>query len=621
MIQQDTVELLGRIHPLDQLPASELEGLCREAALEYYRRGTRILVQDGRPTQHLFVITRGTVCMYLTGDDGSELVVDYRGAGEFFGLLSLISGEAPRSNVRAEEDTIGLLIPRRELLAALDAHPKVSDRLLKSYFLDFIDRTYEETRRRSNFLGNGHRILFATPVGELVHRDPVATRGSTSIQEAARLMVAQGISSLVVTDGAGSPIGIMTDRDLREKIVAEGRDLEDPVSAIMSAPIVQVDAGEPSFEALFKMMRHNIHHVLVTEEGRFRGMVTNHDFMVMQGSSPTLLIRKVLEAAELEHLDQTRPRLQAMVAVLSREGARAHNISRVITEVARKLVQRTLALAEAELGPPATPVTVFVLGEAGRSELGLNRGPELALACADHEETDPSVRTYAAQLRARLEGGPVAARFGEGEEARTVSEWRQLLHRWVEGQADLPAGGAGMFEMAAVSGDPHPLEEARLDLVRSAAEDEGLRARLVAESVANPPPLGFLGKLVVATSGEHRDELDLYRKGIAPLAEVVRILALEKGITVRSTLGRLRELRARNGYARADEIENALEHLHTLRIHQQLADIEAGKPPDEFVNPASLSNGERKTLKEAFQLIASLHDTLARRYGVQGGGA
>ena len=616
MLLHETVELLGRIHPLDQLPASALEALGREASLEYYRRGARILEQGGEPTEHLFVVKRGTVSMRLTGDDGSELSIDYRGPGELFGLLSVISGQAPRSHVSAEEDTIALRIPKRQLQAALDAHPRVSDALLKSYFLEFVDRTYEETRRRSNAYTNGHRILFSTPAGELIHRSPVSARGKTSIQDAARQMVEHRISSLVVTDRSGAPVGIVTDRDLREH-VAEGRDVSQPVSQIMSSPIVQVDAAEPSSEALFKMMRHNIHHVLVTEEGRFRGMVTNHDFMVLQGSSPTLLVRNVLEAVELEHLREARARLERTVAVLSREGARAHNISRVVTEVAHKLVQQTLALAAEELGSPPSALTVFLLGEAGRSELSLHRGPELALACDERFERAGPAREYLRRLKARVEDAPASASCCDGDEVRTFADWKKGLGRWVEGGGEAPPGGTGLFEMNPISGDLHALEELRLELVERAAGDAAFRARLAAEAVAKPAPLGFLGQLVVATSGEHRNQLDLYEGGIAPLADVVRILALEQGITVRSTLGRLRELRSRHAHPRADEIENALEFLHTLRIHQQLADIEAGGQPDDFLDPKTLSDSERKSLKEAFLLIASLHDSLARRYGVQ----
>ncbi len=623
VLQQDTLAFLRRIHPLDLLPAPALETLCGEAGLEYFRRGSLILEQGGAAAEHLFVVKRGTVGLSLTADDGSELVVDYRGEGEYFGLLSLISDEAPRSNVRAEEDTIALLIPKRELRTVLAEHPAVSDRFLKSYFLDFVDRTYDESRRRFSSLSNGHRVLFATPVGDLVRREPVATSGSTSIQEAAQLMARHGISSLVVTDGSAAPIGIMTDRDLREKAVAEGRDLAQPVSAIMSSPIIHVDAGEPCSEALFKMMRHNIHHVLVTEAGRFRGMVTNHDLMVQQGSSPTLLVRKVLETVRLEHLEDARGRLETMVAVLSREGARAHNVTRVITEVARKLVVRTAALVEAELGPPPGKLTALLHGEAGRSELSLHGGPELVLVGnggGDPDEaSDGAYAGYAGRLAARLAAPPVSARCAAAGPVTDLHAWAGVLRAWVAGTGPAPAAGAGLFEMTAVSGQVRIFEELRLELVGAAAANEAFRARLAAAAVENQPPLGFLGRLVVATSGEHRNELDLYRKGIQPLVDLVRILALERGIAARSTVGRLRELRSLHDYAHAEEVENAFEYLLTLRIHQQLARIEAGETPDDFVDPRTLGNGERKSLKEAFQLISTLYDSLARRYGVEDG--
>ena len=617
MLQQETTAFLRQIPPLDLLPAPALEELSQETGLEYFRRGTKILEQGGAAADYLFVVKRGTVSLFLTADDGSEVVVDYRGEGEYFGLLSLISDESPRSNVRAEEDTIGLLIPKRQLRAVLDAHPAVSDRFLKSYFLHLVDKTYEESRQRYSGLSNGHRILFATPVGDLVRREPVATGVGTSIQQAARLMAQHGISSLVVTDDAGAPVGIMTDRDLREKAVADGRDLSQPVSSIMSSPIIHVDAGEPCSEALFKMMRHNIHHVLVTEAGAFRGMVTNHDLMVQQGSSPTLLVRKVLETVRLEHLEDARGRLEATVAVLSREGARAHNISRVITEVARQLVGRTAALLEAEIGPPPGSLSILLYGEAGRSELSLDRGPELLPVWDGRGDRTDSQVAYARRLLERLAAPPVCGRCTPGEAVGDAAALAESLRAWVSGAGPAPAAEEGLFELSLVCGRAQAVEQLRLELIEAAAGDEAFRARLAARAVANRPPLGFLGRLIVATSGEHRNELDLHRKGIQPLVDVVRVLALERGIVAPSTVARLRDLRVQHDYPHADEIENALEYLHTLRIHRQLARLEAGEAPDDFVDPQTLSNGEKKSLKEAFQLITGLHDALARRYGVE----
>jgi CBS domain-containing protein len=613
---QETIDFLGRTHPLDLLPPAAVEELCESAGLEYFRRGATILEQGGVPSRNLYVLTRGTVKMFLRTDDGGELVLDYRGEGEYFGFLSLISGDSPRANVCAEEDSIALLIPKDELVAVFEEHPGISDSFLKSYFLEVIDKTYEETRRRYSCFTDGHRVLFSTPVGEVIRRQPVSTDAGSSIQDAARLMAAQKISSLVVTDRSGVPVGIMTDRDLREKIVAEGRDLGNPVSSIMSSPIIQVDASEPCSEALFRMMRHNIHHVLVTADGEFRGMVTNHDFMVLQGSSPTLLVRKVTEAHTLEQLDDVRHRLERTVASLSREGAKARDVLRVITEVTRTLIGKTVDLSDRDSGDAAVPLTVFLYGEAGRSEMSLSGGPKIAITYdGGHRDSGEAVVSACEALRRQLASVSPSIRLVDT--AKALGSWREDLWQWLDGTIEMPPEGVGLLEMSAVTGGARQLEALRTELVDAAADSASFRERLLRTALENRPPLGFMGRLVVGDSGEQRHKLDLSRQGIAPLVDIVRVLALEKGLVARSTLGRLAELRARYGYAHADEIENAFEYLQTLRLHQQLADLEANEAPGDFLDPATLASGEKRSLKEAFQLIVSLYDGLSRKYGVR----
>ena len=618
MLQQDTIDFLRGTHPFDLLPDSALERLCKGAALEYFRSGAQVLEQGGTASEHLFVIKRGTVSMFLDADKGDEVVLDYRGEGEYFGLMSVVSGESPRGGVRAEEDTIALLIPKPDLLETLDEHPTVSDKLVKSYLLDLIDKTTEETRRRNRGRSNGHRILFATPVGEMVHREPVAAAEDTPIQEAARLMAEHGISSLVVVDRSDAPVGIMTDRDLREKVVAAGCDLSQPVTAIMSSPIIQVEADEPGSEALFKMMRHNIHHVLVTDGGEFKGMVTNHDFMVLQGNSPTLLIRKVLETSRLDGLREARNRLVETISTLSREGASGQNLSRSITEVTRTLIARTASLVETELGPPAVPISLFMCGEAGRSELTLGRGPELAIAYDDACGDLP--QEHISALVDYLSSKPVCARFPHGESARSYAAWRERLQRWIEDkQTDENNATPGLLEMNAVCGESRAIDRLRAELLQAATGREAFRARLAAAALSNRPPLGFLGQRIVATSGEHRNQLDLYAKALTPLADIVRVLAIDKKLLARPTRVRLDELRSLHGYDRTDEVANALEYVQSLRIHQQLAHLEAGEEPDDLLDPRTLANSERKTLKKVFQLIAELQESLSRLDGPGGG--
>ena len=621
MLTDELVGLISGIPALELLPKAEIENLVEGAALDYFPRGERILTQGGPRCEQLYVIKRGTVAMSLTSEEDGEIVLDYRGEGEYFGLISAVSGDPPRGNATAEEDTIALLVDRGRLLAVLERHPAVSDRLLKSYFIDFIDKTVEETRRRYSALSNEHRQLFSTPAGDLVRRPPVSVTRDTSIQEGARRMAAERISSLVVTDGDGRPVGIVTDRDLREKVVAEARDPQQPVGRIMSTPLVSVDATAASSEALFQMMHHGIHHLLVTEEGRFRGMLTNHDLMVRQGSSPALLVRQATKAESLERLAECRESLVRTVASMAREGARATDVTDFISEMTEKLIARAAVLCEERLGLPPHPYSLFVLGEAGRRELSLDRRARLGIAFHEtgDEQEDSKATAYLARLARLLVsslrdcGLRVSERCAGEQPARGFAAWRDLFRRWVEAPEEVDCDVYRFLEMRPVTGDPKAIEALRGELLQAIAGSEALRARMAAAAVSERPPLGFLRRFVVATTGEHRHQLDLRQAGLKPLSDSVRILAAERGIASLSTRERISEL----SLAQGDALANGFEYLQTLRIHRHLARIAEGRDPDDFLDPQELAHGERTTLKETFQLTAGLHDRLERDYGVR----
>ena len=91
-----------------------------------------------------------------------------------FGLLSLVGGDRSRANVVAIEDTIAFMIPREKMLVVLQENPAVNEYFLKSFVINFIDKSHDETRQRTVGIGGGDQLLFTTRVGELVRREPVS---------------------------------------------------------------------------------------------------------------------------------------------------------------------------------------------------------------------------------------------------------------------------------------------------------------------------------------------------------------------------------------------------------------------------------------------------------------
>jgi CBS domain-containing protein len=134
--------------------------------------------------------------------------------------------------------------------------------------------------------------------------------------------------------------------------------------------------------------------------------------------------------------------------------------------------------------------------------------------------------------------------------------------------------------------------------------------------VRNRPPIGFFGGVAVERSGEHKDGLNLKIKGVAPLVDIARLFALEKGIRPASTMERLEALRGTTSLVaeQVDELEHAFEFVTLLRVHHQFKQLEAGQPIDNFIRLDALSNLERQSLKNAFRLIIRIQDQVMDRY-------
>ena len=115
-------------------------------------------------------------------------------------------------------------------------------------------------------------------------------------------MARHKISWVIVVSQNNSPIGIVTDRDLREKVVARGRSADEPIKNILTLSLIRVDADDSCFETIIKMIRYNIHHMPVIRDGVLSGIVTNHDLMLLEGTSPLSLVHDIINQTSIDGL-------------------------------------------------------------------------------------------------------------------------------------------------------------------------------------------------------------------------------------------------------------------------------------------------------------------------------
>jgi CBS domain-containing protein len=627
IIIEEAVGFLKGIPPFQFLNETALTAVAGKLSMDFYPKDTIILKQDGAPSEYLRIIKKGGVKVYMEAGD-EEVVIDYRGEGDNFGFLSLIGKDKVRANVKAIDDTICYLIDKNTALKLLSENSDFTEYFLKSHLTKYIDNTYREMHNKSLFYGGSDRLLFTTQVGDIAAKNVIIAKENMSIQEAAQIMAEHKISSLIIADTADLPVGIVTDRDLREKVVAKGRDVDEPVKNIMSIPLIRVDAKDYCFEAVLKMIKHGIHHVLVIKDGKLDGVITNHDLMLLQGTSPLSFAKDIENQQSIDGLVPVSRKINKVVSLLLKEGAKASNITKIITELNDRLVKKVLEFAEKKYGKAPVAYCWIIFGSEGRKEQTFRTDQDNAIIYADlsDEFEAKEIEAYFGEFSAFVRDGLLKCGFPQCPAdymasnpnwRQPLSVWKNLFAKWI----NTPTPEAVLkslifFDFRPLHGDLSLASNLREYLNKILQGQNIFFAKMASVITKSKPPLGFFRTFIVEKDGEHKNEINLKFSGIGMLVDIVRFCALESGVSETSTLERIKALKETHPVMRemGDELEQAFEFITLLRIHHQIEQMDNKQEPDNFIIPDILSSLQKKTLKESFQAISKVQDIIIEQY-------
>jgi len=627
MLVEEAVRFLSQVPPFQFLDDAQLRGLAEHLTMEFYPKGAVILQQDGPVGDALPIIQKGVVKITMRPQgDGEEVVVDYRERGETFGLVSLMGGQQ-KTTIVALQDTLCYRLPKARLNELMAGNPAVTEYLLQFHLNKYVGMTSREIQGKSLFLGSSDHLLFTAQLKEISRPAAIVVTAETTIRQVARRMTEDRQSAALVVGAGGEPVGIVTDSDLRSKVVAAGADIDGTVEAIMSRPVVTMDESVHCFEAVLRMLQSNIHHVAVTRGGALQGVITNHDFMVLQGRSPLAFSEDIEKQTTLEGLAPVSHKTLTVIGALLREGAKASNITRILSELNDRVVRKVVAFAERELGPPPVSYCWLALGSEGRKEQTFRTDQDNALVYDDPPEEDEAraadyFHRFAEYMRDGLvlcgfEACPADYMASNPAWCQPLSVWKRYFTSWIsEPTPEAVLKSLIFFDYRPLAGNETLVWELGAHLDRLIPEYPAFTGFLANMLVQNRPPIGFFGSVAVERGGEHKDGLNLKIKAVTPLVDIARLFALEKGIRHASTWERLESQRGGSTLISdlVDELEYALEFITLLRIHHQYNQMEAGKPIDNFIHLDTLSHLERKSLKNIFRLIIRVQDMVMERY-------
>jgi CBS domain-containing protein len=611
---EDIAGFLAAHPPFDAVGADELARVAAVTETEHFPAGKTIFSQGTGPVGYLRVVRAGSVEIIYDGQ-----VLDLLGPGELFGHASMLSGLPTGFEARAGEDTLCYRIAA-DVIGPLLARPD---------FLRFIASSIVAGRTWS-----GERVPPADPVQRpvetLIRTPPLVCSAGEPIREAAKRMTADRASAILVR--SGGTLGIVTDHDLRSRVVAAGVSPDTPVSAIMSAPAYTVTAGSLVGDVLLDMLERGVHHVpVLSADGQILGVVDGGDLIAAQARGPFLLRRAIDLATSAADLAAASAGLNPMIIALHDARVAAEHVAAIRCVVLDALTRRLIELAVAGAGNPPVPFTWFALGSLARREVVPSSDVDSALAWQDSGDAR-AAGDYVARVARTVDEGLRACGLQPDEHgasasnplfARPLSSWRAAARELRED----PTREKALILVSVIS-DSRPLwgdgpgeGVSVADTLWQARGRPDLLRLLARFALQFRPPTGFLRDFVVEHSGERRGQLDIKHGGMIPIVDLARWAGMAAGVASCSTLGRLRAAEAAGTLDSPDArtLVEAFGFIFSLRLDHQVEQLRRGEAPDDFIDPKTLNPLARSYLREAFRAVASVQSGLANElsFGVR----
>nr|WP_211162844.1 DUF294 nucleotidyltransferase-like domain-containing protein [Alteromonas ponticola] len=619
--------------PFNDLPEEALERLGAQVEIAYFKKGTEIL-RLGERIDKWCVIRQGAVEIFRR--DGT--LHNRLSTGGFFGELSLLQSKPVRFPVKALEDTLLYLVSAEEFHHLFDHYDS---------FADFVE--VEDRRRLRHAVRKSEDVqnLLTARVSELVSKSLESISPHTSVKDAALIMSAQNTSSLLVEGEIdGNPVlGVLTDEDLRAKIIAKGLPTSTPVREVMQSDFPSIAADRFVYEAMMSMLQKDVQHLVVLQEPPPpkrdvntadkdvanvspllpQGIISNLDLIRYESQNSLFVVSNIFAASSVTALTELREDVVASFLRMVNEDANSAMIGGSLAAIGRSFKQRLLELAEEKLGPPPVPYCFIALGSMAREEQLLVTDQDNGIILSDAFNESQHDEYFAELAHFVCDGlDQCGYPYCKGDIMATNKQWRQpfsqwqrYFNEWIEHPTPESLLNSNIFfDLAGVFGKTEWAEELNRLVLNKAYKHPRFLASMTRNALRRTPPLGFFKDFVMESDGRHSNSIDMKKRGTSPISDLVRIHGLEIGSSTANTYARLKDVIGAkilpNG--RGEDLRDAMELIAMVRIRHQAMDVQQGIEPDNNIEPDNLSEFERKHLKDAFEVVTNAQRYLKYRY-------
>ncbi|ENM5825515.1 cyclic nucleotide-binding/CBS domain-containing protein [Vibrio metoecus] len=613
-------QFLQQHPPFDALPSNLLPNIAQQIEIAYFRKDTPIIGHK-QAISDLYLIRSGAVEVYRRHGELYNRLTE----GSLFGQMGLLTRNQVSFAVSAIEDTLLYCIPEalfHQLHEEFDS------------FADFVEVEQSVRLRQTVKKQKEQNDLITSKVKRLLTHPAPTIDKNASIQQAALRMANENVSALLILDNQilhdeeddSTPVvGIITERDLCRRVLAQGIDITQAISQVMTYEVISLDHNAYVYEAMLTMLRNNVHHLPVLREKQPIGIIDMTDIVRHESQNSLLLVSRIYQQTSIDELAELASEVKASFVRLVNEDANSHMIGTAMSTIGRAFTQRIIELGEAELGEAPLPYCFVAFGSMGRDEQLIVTDQDNALIMDDRYDAQQH-GAYFAQLAEWVCHGLDRCGYPlcDGDIMASNPKWRMTRKEWENCFADwidnpnpqALLNASIFFDLDGVYGRTKWAEQLSSFIVRRARRNQRFLACLARNALNRTPPLGFFKNFVMEKDGRHNNSINLKRRGTAPLADLIRVHALAAGSRAKNSFERLDDVIDAGllPQGKGKDLRDALEFIAMVRIRHQAVDVEQEREADNSIEPENLSDFERRNLKDAFQILSNGQNYLKYRY-------
>jgi len=631
-------EFLKAFPPFNFLQDLELLEVARQVEVVYFTAGERLFTEGEEAQPHFFVVKEGSVQLTKKSVNG-EIVKEVCDEGDVFGVLALLGRRPYILTATATEDTLVYAIPVEIFDNLLENNSKVSLYFAAGFASGQVVvrsdlSTSQKARSAFSTPNQDYGLLIFSGQSDYKFSKNVLTCSiDTSIQDAAAMMAQKDVGSIVIVNADLHPLGIITDKDFRSRVIAEGKSYDLKVSELMTSPVLTMPMDSDFPTLYLTMIKNRLHHLIFTEDGSpnspISGIISDHDILLSQGNSPAVLIQALIQAKEVAEMANVRDRAEKLLQYYLENELSIDFIVSIITEINDIIIQKAIEMAKIKntsKNPEISKLKFCFLsmGSEGREEQLLRTDLDNALVYEDvPAQLQQEAQKHFLKISQDVIDTLLACGFTPcpGEIMANNPKWCQPLSIWKQYFSDWiikPDQKALMhasifFDFRPVHGAKFLADQLTEHIYKMIGDHQVFLNFLAKNAMLNPPPLGFFRNFIVEKSGEHKEKLDIKLRAMMPLSDIARIMILShRVVAINNTFKRFEKLAELEPNHKELLIEagKAYEILMRMRASEGLKSNNSGR----YIDPSSLGKLQRQLLKNAFAPIDELQKILQVRF-------